>query len=210
MQRLSKRLKAVADLVSNGSAIVDIGTDHGYVPVYLVENNISPRAVAADINEAPLNSCIELIKRSNLEDKIISRISDGLENIKPDEADTVIIAGMGGELIADILSRCEWIKEKHLILQPMTHAEVTRKFLYDKGFELLNDLIIADGRHHYSVFDARYSGVFEPKALTDYYLGNIKDFSDKEYFRHLLSFLKNKSITDSSVNEVIAAVEKLL
>lgn len=210
MINLSKRLSAVASLVERGSAVADIGTDHGYIPVYLFQNGIIKRAVAADINSKPLSSCRALVKQEGLGGAIEARISDGLDSLRPDEYDTVIIAGMGGEMIADILSRAKSLEDKHIILNPMTHPEIARKFLYDNGYEIFTDIIVADGRHHYSVFDARYTGKFSSKTKTDYFLGNITDFSDREYFLHLLNYLKNKEKSGEDLSEIINAVENVL
>lgn len=206
MQSLSNRLIAVSSLVENGSVIADIGTDHGYIPVYLYKKGIIKGAVAADINDGPLSSCKALVLQEGLCDAIKTRLSDGLDNISPDEYDTVIIAGMGGELISDILSKAD-LRDKHIILNPMTHPEIARKFLYDNGFEIDNDFIIKDSKHYYSVFDARYTGEINKKTPADYYLGNIKDFSNKEYFEHLLNYLKNKQKSGEDFTCVIKAVE---
>lgn len=210
MQKLSKRLNAVASLVKPGSEIADVGTDHGYIPVFLCESGIIKSAVASDINEGPLSSCEALVKQEGLEERISTRLSNGLDELCSNEFDTVIIAGMGGELIADILSRCDYISSKHIILNPMTHPELARKFLYDNGFEIVNDFIVKDGHHHYSVFDAVYTGEMIPKTRVDYFLGNIKDYSHKEYFIHLLNYLKNKSKSGEIYSDVITAVEERL
>ena len=210
MVSLSKRLNAVASLVKSGSSVADVGTDHGYIPVYLVENKISPFVVAMDINEKPLASCKALVKEEGFEDVILTRLSNGLEKLDKGECDTVIIAGMGAELIVDILSNCDFVNELHLILQPMTHPEIARKYLYDNGFEINNDFIVTDGKHSYSIFDANYTGKITPKVQKDYFLGNITDFSQKEYFLHLLNYLKNKSKSGADLSDVISAVEEIL
>lgn len=210
MIKLSNRLKAVADLVHKGSAVVDVGCDHGFIPVYLVEHSLVKSAIACDINEKPLNSCTALVKQCGLDNKIKCFISDGLDKVEEDSVQDIIIAGMGGELIADILSRCDYIKSKHLILNPMTHPEITRKWLYNNGFEIINDLIIEDGKHYYSVFDAVYSNNTAKKTCVDYYLGNIKDFSKKEYFEHLLRYLYNKQKGGEHFEEVISSINKIL
>lgn len=209
MQSLSKRLSAVAGLVEKGSVIADVGTDHGYIPVYLYKSGIIKGAVAADVNEKPLASCKALVMQEELSAVIKIRLSDGLDNILPDEYDTVIIAGMGGELISDILSRAD-VRDKHIILNPMTHPEIARKYLYDNGFDIINDLVVKDGKHYYSVFDAGYTGEILPKTMADYYLGNIKDFSNKEYFEHLLNYLNNKLKSGEDLKDVIKAVEEKL
>lgn len=210
MVSLSKRLNAVASLVELGSSVADVGTDHGYIPVYLVENKISPFVVAMDINEKPLASCKSLVKAAGFEDVISTRLSNGLEKLDRGECDTVIIAGMGAELIVDILSNCDFVNELHLILQPMTHPEIARKYLYDNGFEINNDFIVTDAKHSYSIFDANYTGKITPKVQKDYFLGNITDFSQKEYFLHLLNYLKNKSKSGADLSDVISAVEEIL
>lgn len=210
MQTLSKRLDLVASLVKKGSTIADVGTDHGYIPVFLCKTGIIKGAVACDINIGPLSSCEALVLQEGLSDYIKVRLSNGLDNVKSQEFDTLIIAGMGGELIKDILSRCTYVKEKHIILNPMTHCEIVRKYLYDNGFEIINDIIVEDSKHYYSVLDAKYTGNIVPKNRTDYYLGEIKDFSCKGYFAHLLNYLKNKEKSGEDYSDVITALEEIL
>lgn len=210
MINLSDRLQAVADMVPNGSKIVDVGTDHGYVPVYLVQNGICQNAIACDINSSPLKSCEYLVRETGLEDKIKCILSNGLDNVPNDEYDTVILAGMGGELIADILSRVENVTEKSFIINPMTHSEIVRKWLFDNKFEILNDVVLPDGKHHYNIIYAKYSDKVVKKTQTDYYLGEIKDFSDKEYFEHLLNYLNNKQKSGIDFSQVIKNIEAKL
>lgn len=210
MIKLTNRLRACADFVNDGARLCDVGCDHGYVPVALVQEGRIKSAVACDINTAPLASCISLVNMSCLQDKIKCVLSDGLKNINGDEIDDILLAGMGGELIVDILSQCEYVKEKHLILNPMTHAEITRKWLYSNNFDILNDVVVSDDRHHYCVFDATYSENVSPKTEIDYFLGNITDFSDKEYFIHMLNYLKNKQRGGADYSELIKKIEEKL
>ncbi len=207
MIKLTNRLQQIADLVKKGDRIVDVGCDHGYIPVYLVKNGICPSAIACDINEGPMKSCCALVYDYHLGEKIQCILTDGLDNISADDYDTVILAGMGGELISDILSRSDCITSKRLILNPMTHPEIARKFLYDNGFEIEEDVVVSDGRHHYSVFAASYSGCITEKTEIDYFLGNIQDFSDKEYFFHLLNYLKNKQKSGMDYSSLIKEIE---
>ena len=100
---LSIRMQAVADLVSDGMRIADIGTDHGFVPIALVSAGRCPYAVAADVRRGPLSHAAENIRKYGLSEVIETRLSDGLEKIKPGEADSIIIAGMGGMLMIRIL-----------------------------------------------------------------------------------------------------------
>lgn len=206
MIKLTCRLQAVADMVNNGACVVDVGTDHGYIPAYLVKNEIAKSVIACDINEKPLTSCKRYISSLGLDDRVKCVLSDGLQSIDG-EYDTVIIAGMGGELIAEILENAERIKHCRLILNPMTHPELARKWLYNNGFCIDRDIVVADSKHHYSIFSAHYTGIVQNKRETDYFLGEISDFSDREYFEHLLVYLKNKQKSGADYSEVISAIE---
>lgn len=209
MIKLSPRLSAAASLINKNSRLADIGTDHGYVPVFLVKNGLISCAVASDINEGPLSSCKDLVNECGITN-IDCRISNGLEKIGRDEIDDILIAGMGGDLIVAILSACDWVSEKHLVLNPMTHPEIVRKWLYDNGYAIHNDLLVEDSGRVYSVFDATFCGKVEPKQRKDYFLGNITDFSHKSYFLHLLNYLNNKQKGGEDYSDVITAIEEIL
>jgi len=205
--KLTKRLQACADLVRPGSRLADIGCDHGYVPVWLIQNGKIKHAIAADINSGPLASCRALVENCRLGSSVTCVLSDGLQNIPLSEVDDILIAGMGGELIADILDAAGDLSDKHLILNPMTHPELARRWLYTNGFTVQSDCIIADGGHHYSIMDAVYTGVYEEVNDVRCFLGEISDFSDSEYFAHLLHYLKNKEKGGADYSAVIAAIE---
>lgn len=210
MIKLTQRLLAVARLVRGNSTLADIGCDHGFLPVYLVLNGKIKRAVASDINEGPLASCRSLVNEYALDEKIKCVLSDGLKNIPENEADDIAICGMGGELIADILSKCEWAKneDKHYIFNPMTHPEILRRYLCENGFEIGGDIIVKEGRHYYSVFEATYTGTVKEYPESYYYLGNITDFTHKEYFHHLLNYLENKTKSGFDFSKVIADIKE--
>ena len=108
MYTLSERLKVIADKITGGR-VADIGTDHAYLPIYLIKTGKASRVLACDIKEKPLQNAAKNIQKTNTEN-IELRLSDGLAGVGADEADTIVIAGMGGEVIAGILNRCEWIK----------------------------------------------------------------------------------------------------
>lgn len=209
MTKLSPRLSAAASLVNKNSRLADIGTDHGYIPVFLVENRFISCAIASDINEGPLSSCQALVNECGITN-IDCRLSDGLEKIQPHEVDDILIAGMGGDLIVKILSAYSWVSDKHLILNPMTHPEIVRKWLYDNGYAIKNDLLVEDCGRVYSVFDATFTGDIVPKQRKDYFLGNITDFSHKSYFLHLLNYLYNKQKGGEDYSDVITAIEEIL
>lgn len=157
------RLLACARLV-RGSRAADVGTDHGYLPVYLVQNGICESALACDINEKPLASARENIEKAGLSDKIGVYLSDGLGSVPCEGITDVIVAGMGGELIADIISRADWIKQRrvNLVLQPMTKWDHLREFLYTGGFEVTSELPCQEGKFVYSVMQAAYTGTKPP------------------------------------------------
>ncbi len=212
MVKLSKRLDAVASLVRENSALADVGCDHGYLPVNLLLNNKITSAVASDINEGPLLSCKTLVGEYSLQDKVKCVLSDGLKNISKDDCTDISICGMGGELIAKILSNCEWVKdeEKHFVFNPMTHPEVLRKYLCENGFEIDKDFVVKDGKHYYNVFDACYTGNVSNHDDSYYYLGNIDSFKHKDYFIHMLNYLENKMKGGSDYSDVIAAIKEKL
>ncbi|MCD7871862.1 MAG: class I SAM-dependent methyltransferase [Clostridiales bacterium] len=208
---LNERLKAVASLVRKNTVLADIGCDHGFLPVYLLKNNLIKYAVASDINEKPLNACKNLIKREKLEDKVKCVISDGLQNI-PSCVEDVSICGMGGELISRIVDECKWAKKpnKHFLFNPMTHSEILREYLCYNGFEIGADFIVKEGKHYYNVFDAYYTGKVKSYDSVYCFLGNIKNFEYKEYFYHLLNYLENKQKGGADYSNVISAIRKKL
>lgn len=157
---LSPRLKTAADMVRKGVVAADIGTDHAYLPSYLVLSGICPRALACDLRKGPLENAAETLERRNIADKITLRLSDGLDELSAGEADDIIMAGMGGILIAKLLERTEWVKNKNirLILQPMSHAEEVRLFLCNNGFDIIEERTCRDDGRIYSVICAEYSG----------------------------------------------------
>lgn len=157
---LDKRLGTVAALVRPGARVADIGTDHAYLPVYLVQMGVCPTAIASDIGKGPLEAARHTVTAAGLTDKISLRLGDGLAGIAPDEAEDIVIAGMGGETIAAILQAAPWVKNPalRLILQPMTRAEDLRRFLLINGFSVLEERLIQDGRHLYPVLAAAYTG----------------------------------------------------
>ena len=144
-------MKAVASMVTPGNALADVGTDHGYVPISLIQEKKIPRAIAMDINRGPLQRAQENIAEWQLEDYIQTRLSDGVNELEAGEVDSVLIAGMGGELVIHILSEglevCRSVKE--LILQPQSELHKVRAFLREQNFEIIDeDMVIEDGKYY--------------------------------------------------------------
>ncbi len=144
-------MKAVASMVTQGNCLADIGTDHGYVPIALVQGKKIPKAIAMDINKGPLQRACEHIAECKLEDYIETRLSDGVDKLKVGEADTILIAGMGGELVVHILSEGKEVcrNAKELVLQPQSELEKVRKYLRDEKYKLVDeDMVIEDGKYY--------------------------------------------------------------
>ena len=163
-------------MVRRGSVCADIGTDHAELCVYLVENGVCPNAFAADLREGPLENAAKTVKRHGLSDKITLRLSDGLCAFLPDEADDIVLAGMGGNLIADILSKAPWIKEKRVIVQPMTHSEDVRRFFAENRLKILREDACFDTFRAYIAFCAEYDENYTaPDDPAWYYRGGFKE-----------------------------------
>ena len=150
---LTPRLQAVADLVPVGSSLADIGTDHAYLPAWLLKENRISRAIAADLREGPLKRARETASFYGLNEQMDFRLSDGLAGISPEEADTIVIAGMGGETIAAILSAAPWTKDgaHRLILQPMSSQEDLRRWLSGNGYLLEEEHLAREGNSLYNI-----------------------------------------------------------
>ena len=148
---LSKRLKAVADLVPASRVIADIGCDHAHVAIYLIQNNIADKVIACDVNEGPLSAAKNNISLVGLMDSIELRLSDGLKELARNEADAVIIAGMGGPLMARIISEgLDRLRDGTvLILQPQSEISAFRHFLYDNKLDIqAESMIYEDGKFY--------------------------------------------------------------
>ncbi len=171
---LTPRLKSVADSVRHGSTVADIGTDHAYVPIYLIKSNISPFAYACDIGEGPLLNAEKTVASENLQDKVKLVLSDGLEKLEENCANDIIIAGMGGEMIVDIISRAAWLKSSdiRLILQPMTMHHVLREKLALMGFEAIEEKYCTEGKRFYTVMVYKYTGESHSPDLAYLFCGN--------------------------------------
>lgn len=150
------RLECIKSMVSTCNTAADIGTDHGYVAEMLLLDNICERIIATDLNEGPLNRAIEHLTLAGLKSKCDFRLGSGLTLLKENEVDAIIIAGMGGELIADIIETSRNIadKAKELILQPMTTADRLRRYLYENGFKIVDENVVKELHHYYFIIKA--------------------------------------------------------
>lgn len=158
--KLTDRLLKIASLVTKDSKLADIGTDHGYIPLYLLENNKIDFAILADVNKGPLENAKKEAKRLNLIEKVDLRLGSGIEVLQKDEVDEIIIAGMGGMLIASLLeAKLEVVQSaKKLILQPMQAQDELRKYLLNNGYEIFNEVLVREDFRIYEIIECRYIG----------------------------------------------------
>lgn len=165
--KLSKRIHKLADMVQPGETVADIGTDHGYVPMLLIKNGISPRAIMSDISEGSLSKAKETFRICELNvNESDFRLGDGLNTIDAGEADDVIIAGLGGYTIVEIIDSD--IKKarsfKKLILQPRKHSGFLRHYLYTHGWDIVEDTLAPEGKFQCEIILASPSGIEEREA----------------------------------------------
>lgn len=156
MIKLSRRLQALADYIPSDSRVADIGTDHAFLPCYLVKEGIAPFAVGIDVKEGPFQSASRTVNAYHLEEQISIRLGDGLMPLRPGEVDVVILAGMGGNTMIDILEGSPQVVEEVncLVMQPMNGAEHLRSWLGGNDWIIIaEDLLVEDG-HYYQIIKA--------------------------------------------------------
>ncbi|ERI90225.1 hypothetical protein HMPREF1982_03978 [Clostridiales bacterium oral taxon 876 str. F0540] len=155
---LSFRLKSIASLMEKCDSMADIGTDHAYIPIYLVKEGLCKRAIASDINKGPVEKALKNIIIENLEDKIQCRLGGGFSTIAPKEVECAVIAGMGGNLIRDIVEEgIDVFKElDYCVFQPVQNPDVLREYIYSKGFTILEEDLCIDEGKFYEIIKVRY------------------------------------------------------
>ena len=168
--KLSKRLKAVADMVTPGLKIADIGTDHAFLPIWLVLSEKTPSAVAMDINNEPIKKACDNIAKYKLQDRIHCRQSNGLQMLEKDEVDCAVISGMGGDLISNIISS-DPDKVYELVVSPHTHQEIVRQTLRQNDYQILSEKLIKDSGKYYPII----------KAIKNKNSISINDVPSKQY-----------------------------
>lgn len=204
---LSKRLKFIASHIEKCKSIADIGTDHGYIPIYAVKNNLCESAIASDINKDPVRKSKLNISLEGLSEKIETRLGGGLEPIKTKEVDGIIIAGMGGNLIRDILEegKNKLPFFKFIILQPAQNPEVLREYLYNNGYKILEEDLCFDEGIYYELFKVVKNNEEHTKVDNIFYefspillkkkhtlmLPYLK--SKEEKYKKILGFIKDDS-----------------
>lgn len=220
--KISDRLRAVAGLITPGSVVADIGTDHGYLPIFLVKNEISPKVVAMDVKKGPLEKARSNVEGFGVVDNITLRLSDGLDKLE-EACDAVTICGMGGKLIAKILKNgYEKLKNiTQIIVSPQSEVQQFREFLRNNGITAVKEVMVFEDGKYYFIMDCRMSEITcnesEDALMRDVYdrfgkhlLENrddiLKQYLLKEYnklkrLRDSVSNCASESV-DSRVNEI--------
>lgn len=213
--KLDSRLMAIANLVRKDKVFADIGTDHAYLPVYLVENGITKMAIAADLRVGPLENAKEAVVSYGYSEQIELRLSDGLDNFKENEVEEIAVAGMGGLLISSFIERTKWLKNKdiHLILQPMTHIEELRKTLFDNGFIIDNEVVAQDSDKLYIIISAYYYGDATAYTVLDLIVGRLpinQDELSKKYLAKIYTKYNKKLVALKNANKECYDLEKIV
>ncbi|MEG0772409.1 class I SAM-dependent methyltransferase [Clostridium sp.] len=191
---LSNRLKTISNLINNVKSIVDVGTDHGYIPIYLVGNNILDYAVASDINKGPVEKAKNNVKDYNLGNKISCRLGGGLTTVKPKEVDAAIIAGMGGNLIRDIIEESKGVFKtlNYAVLQPVQNPEVLREYIYKSGYTILDEVIVKDEEKYYEIIKVKYDSNKREVEPIYYEISEILLNKKEPLFKEYIKFKLNK------------------
>lgn len=187
------RLLAVAGFV-RGDYPCDVGTDHAILPIYLCKTGKASHAIASDVNRGPLLSAEKNIRAQGLSERIVTVCSDGLEKLSGYSPTDIIIAGMGGILISEILAASEMSKRAHLVLQPMSHAHILRGFLTENGYTTDGEAIAEESGKIYQIISASYTGKTEKYTQAELYLGK-KNIADREKNQLLFGKLLDRLIS---------------
>ena len=185
--KLSKRLSAAAALTRDGASFADIGTDHAYLPIFLLQNGKIERAYASDINVGPIENANENLRKYGLDGNVVTRVANGLDGIESFMPTDIAICGMGGELIIKILESAPYVRQKHvrLILQPMTHVELVREYLQNGFYTVAENIVCEDGKI-YQVLCLQYDGEFHALTREELELGKFNIENGGEGFQKLL------------------------
>lgn len=206
MIKLSKRLKQIADFVPLGTTVADIGTDHALLPCYLVQEKISPKAIATDVNNGPLEAAKRQVRALLFADRVSVRIGDGLEPVEPMEVETVTISGMGGATIKDILNKKpEVVKSlQRLILQPNVAARIVRSWALENGWKIIDEELIYEDNRYYEII------VLEPgkmEIIDDIYIIIGPKLLEK-YHINLVPYLKSQWQKEQEILKHLEKVNK--
>ena len=191
---LNSRLLCIASIVDNCECVIDVGTDHGYIPIYLVKSGVCSRAIASDINKGPLEKASINISLEGFSDRIQCRRGSGLATVSRGEVQGAVIAGMGGNLIRDIIEAdLPVFKElEFAVLQPVQNPEVLRKSIYEKGYEIIDEELCISEDKFYEIIKVRYGNEHYRLEEFDYEISPVLLRKKHPLLREFLEFKLNK------------------
>lgn len=215
---LTPRLRAIAEQVPRGAKLADIGTDHGYLPVWLILNGVIDTAIASDLREGPLDRARQTAARCGTAERISFRLCGGLDGIARSETDLIAIAGMGGDTIAQILAAAPWTRDKTLLLQPMTALPALRRWLGQNGYCIRAERIAREGQRLYSIWTveggempALSAGeLWAGRQSTDPLRGEYLDFIARKVSRALTGHMAAAEPDGAVIMELQAVLTDLL
>lgn len=218
-ENIGSRLLMAASLVCNGKTVCDVGCDHGKLSLYLVKSGRAERVIATDINKMPLQKAIDLFSENGISDKAEFHLTDGLQNIgNTDDITHVVICGLGGDTMAQIIENAPFIKENgvQLVLLPAQSGDKIRHYLYTHGFDITAEHTVGENKKFYSAITAVYSGNVKACDAYDCYIGKSESCEGadaKGYFEMVLSRLGKKAKglmidTGACPQDILDAIEK--
>ncbi len=191
---ISIRLKTIASMVDKCEVLVDVGTDHAYIPIYLVKKQICDKAIASDINKGPVEKARLNVAMEGLKEKIQCRLGGGFSTVRTSEVDVVVIAGMGGNLIRDIILEHENVFKnlQYAVLQPVQNPEVLREFIYKKGYEILDEELCFEDEKYYQIIKVKFNN--KPVNIKEIYYEVGQKLIEKKHplLKDFLIHLVNK------------------
>lgn len=207
---LSPRLRTCADFIHNGDRVADVGTDHGYLGIWLLRQGIASHIIASDIGEGPLSAAKANAARFGFTDRMTFCLSDGVQEI-PRDFDTLVIAGMGAQTMVHILQNALWLTGKRLVLQPQNKPHILRAWLSENGWHIRREALVRDGRFLYAVMEV----VYEPAApltpgqcwLSPALLACNQEELE-EYKARTLRILQNTALGDPGVRPALEELER--
>lgn len=219
-ENIGSRLLMAASLVCGGKTVCDVGCDHGKLSLYLVKSGKAEKIIATDINKMPLQKAIDLFAEHNISDKAQFYLTDGLQGLTETDAIThVVICGLGGDTIAQIIHNAPFIKENEvqLVLLPAQSGDKVRQFLYENGYTITAEHTVGENKKFYTAISAQYTGETVQHNTYDCYIGKTENCTGadaKGYFEMVLTRLEKKAKglqidTGSCPEDIIEAIEKV-
>ena len=185
---MNRRLECLYSMIDSCIGLIDVGTDHGYLPICLAERGFAGELFASDINAGPLDTAVKNARLAGVENRIRFLLCDGLSLCPPEKVDTVVIAGMGGDTICSILDAAEWTMSDRfqLLLQPMTKAEILRSWLVSNGYAIEREALVIDGGTLYQALSARFLDRYTPLNDAECFVGSPQLAEDNTLYRQMI------------------------